>query len=49
MFLTWFLVIVMVVGLSLALGRYGVLYPLAYKYLPPFRIVRAPGRATRTC
>lgn len=44
--MTWFLVIVMVVGLALALGRYGVLYPLAYKYLPPFRIVRAPGRAT---
>ena len=44
--LTWFLIIVMVLGLALALGRYGVLYPLAYKYLPPFRIVRAPGRAT---
>lgn len=44
--LTWFLVIVMVLGIALALGRYGVLYPLAYKYLPLFRIVRAPGRAT---
>jgi hypothetical protein len=44
--MTWFLIIVMVVGLALGLGRYGVLYPLAYKYLPPFRIVRAPGRAT---
>jgi hypothetical protein len=44
--LTWFLIMVMVLGLALALGRYGVLYPLAYKYLPPFRIVRAPGRAT---
>lgn len=44
--LTWFLVIVMVLGIALALGRYGVLYPLAYEYLPPFRMVRAPGRAT---
>jgi hypothetical protein len=44
--MTWFLVIVMILGLALALGRYGILYPLAFKYLPPFRIVRAPGRAT---
>jgi hypothetical protein len=44
--LTWFLIVVMVFGMALALGRYGILYPLAYKYLPPFRIVRAPGRAT---
>jgi hypothetical protein len=36
----------MVLGIALALGRYGVLYPLAYEYLPLFRIVRAPGRAT---
>ena len=43
--LTWFLIIMMVVGIALALGRYGVLYPLAYEYLPFFRIVRAPGRA----
>jgi hypothetical protein len=44
--MTWFLVVVMVLGVALALGGYGVLYPLAYKYLPFFRIVRAPGRAT---
>ena len=44
--LTWFLIIMMVLGIALALGRYGVLYPLAYEYLPFFRIVRAPGRAT---
>jgi hypothetical protein len=44
--MTWFLIIMMVVGIALALGRYGVLYPLAYEYLPFFRIVRAPGRAT---
>lgn len=43
--LTWFYVLLMLVGLMLALGRYGVLYPLAYDLLPPFRIVRAPGRA----
>jgi hypothetical protein len=43
--LTWFLIILMVVGLWSALGRYGVLYELAYRFLPPFRVVRAPGRA----
>lgn len=32
-------------GLWLAFGRYGVLYELAYRLLPPFRLVRAPGRA----
>lgn len=44
--LAWFFILLMALGLALALGRYGVLYPLAYEYLPPFRIVRAPGRAT---
>ena len=44
--LGWFFIILMVFGLALALGRYGVLYPLAYEYLTPFRLVRAPGRAT---
>lgn len=44
--LIWFYVILIIFGLALALGRYGVLYPLAYEYLPPFRLVRAPGRAT---
>jgi len=43
--LSWFYVLLLVVGLWLALGRYGVLYELAYRYLPPFRLVRAPGRA----
>ncbi len=43
--LTWFYVLLIVVGLWLALGRYGVLYELAYRFLPPFRLVRAPGRA----
>ena len=43
--LTWFYVLLMVAGLWLALGRYGVLYELAYRFLPPFRLVRAPGRA----
>lgn len=43
--LTWFYVLLMVVGLWLALGRYGVLYKLAFDWLPPFRLVRAPGRA----
>lgn len=43
--LTWFYVLLLVIGLWLALGRYGVLYELAYRFLPPFRLVRAPGRA----
>lgn len=41
----WFYVIVGVVGLLLALGSYGFLFPLAYEFLPPFRLTRAPGRA----
>lgn len=43
--LTWFYIVLIVIGLWLALGKYGVLYELAYRYLPPFRLVRAPGRA----
>lgn len=43
--LTWFYILLIVFGLWLALGRYGVLYELAYRFLPPFRLVRAPGRA----
>jgi hypothetical protein len=43
--LTWFYILLLVLGLWLALGRYGVLYKLFYDYLPPFRVVRAPGRA----
>ncbi len=41
----WFYVIVGVVGLLLAFGSYGFLFPLAYEFLPPFRLTRAPGRA----
>ncbi len=43
--LTWFYLLLIVGGLWLALGRYGILYELAYRLLPPFRLVRAPGRA----
>lgn len=43
--LTWFYLALMAVGLWLALGRYSVLYPLAYDLLPPFRVMRAPSRA----
>ena len=43
--LTRFYLFLIVIGLWLALGRYGVLYELAYRLLPPFRLVRAPGRA----
>jgi hypothetical protein len=43
--LAWFYIILIVLGLWLALGRYGILYELAYRYFPPFQLVRAPGRA----
>lgn len=43
--LTWFYVILIFFGLWLALGRYGGLYQLFFDLLPPFRLVRAPGRA----
>ncbi len=43
--LTWFYLILMVAGLWLALGRYGGLYKVFYDLFPPFRLVRAPGRA----
>ena len=43
--LTWFYLLLIAGGLWLALGRYGILYELAYRFLPPFRLVRAPGRA----
>lgn len=43
--LIWFYLLLMIFGLWLALGRYGVLYDLAYDLLPPFRIMRAPARA----
>ncbi|MCI0396262.1 MAG: hypothetical protein L0322_15165 [Chloroflexi bacterium] len=43
--LSWFYVGLMVLGLWLALGRYGGLYRVFFDLLPPFRVVRAPGRA----
>jgi hypothetical protein len=43
--LTWFYLILIFFGLWLALGRYGGLYKLFFDLLPPFRLVRAPGRA----
>ncbi|MEI2607058.1 MAG: hypothetical protein V9G20_00345 [Candidatus Promineifilaceae bacterium] len=42
---TVFCLVLIVFGLWLALGRYGILYKLAFDWLPPFRLVRAPGRA----
>ncbi|MCB8943046.1 MAG: hypothetical protein H6658_04770 [Ardenticatenaceae bacterium] len=44
--LTWFYVLVMIMGILLALGRYGFLYRLFFDLLPPFRLARAPGRAS---
>ncbi|MGB3713230.1 MAG: hypothetical protein WA996_02255 [Candidatus Promineifilaceae bacterium] len=43
--LTWFYLILIIAGLWLALGRYGGLYKIFYDLFPPFRLVRAPGRA----
>ncbi len=43
--LTWLYLALMVFGLWLALGRYGVLYDLLYDLVPIFRVVRAPARA----
>lgn len=43
--LTWFYLILIVFGLWLALGRYGGLYKVFFDLLPPFRLIRAPGRA----
>lgn len=40
-----FYLALMLLGLMLALGSYGFLYPLVYEWLPPFRLARAPGRA----
>lgn len=44
--LAWFLMVMMAFGLWLALGRYGALYPILFDLLPPFRLMRAPARAT---
>jgi hypothetical protein len=43
--LTWYYLAVMGFGLLVALGSYGFLYRLLYDWLPPFRLLRAPGRA----
>lgn len=43
--LTAFYLLLIVLGLWLALGRYGGLYALAYDWLPPFQLVRGPARA----
>ncbi len=36
--------LLMVLGLWLAMGRYSPLYQIAYRWLPPLRLARAPGR-----
>ncbi len=43
--LTWFYIGLMVLGLLLAFGSYGFLYEIFYRFLPPFRLARAPARA----
>ena len=44
--LAWFYIIVIVMGVLLAIGNYGFLYRIFYDFLPPFRLARAPGRAS---
>jgi len=43
--LTWFYVSLMVFGILLAMGSYGVLHRLLFATLPPIRLMRAPARA----
>ncbi|WP_420644340.1 hypothetical protein [Candidatus Leptofilum sp.] len=43
--LSWFYLLLIVLGFLLALGSYGFLYGIFYDLLPPFRLARAPGRA----
>lgn len=43
--LTWFYIALIVLGLLLAFGSYGFLYEIFYRFLPPFRLARAPARA----
>ncbi|WP_420631958.1 hypothetical protein [Candidatus Leptofilum sp.] len=43
--LSWFYLVLVVLGFLLALGSYGFLYGIFYDLLPPFRLARAPGRA----
>jgi hypothetical protein len=43
--LTWFYVILMIFGILVAMGSYGVVHRLLYNILPPFRLMRAPARA----
>lgn len=43
--LVWFYIGLIIVGLLLAVGSYGFLYRWFFTLLPPFRLVRAPGRA----
>ena len=42
---SWFYIGLIVLGILLALGRYGFLYRLLFNWFPPFRVMRAPGRA----
>ncbi len=43
--LSWFYIGLLVFGLLLAFGSYGFLFELIYRFVPPFRLARAPGRA----
>ncbi|MGF1504624.1 MAG: hypothetical protein ACFB51_05740 [Anaerolineae bacterium] len=42
----WLWLAVIALGLLLALGSYGFLFRVFYDLLPPFRLARAPGRAS---
>ncbi len=43
--LTWFYISLMVFGILLAMGSYGILHRLLYAAIPPIRLMRAPARA----
>lgn len=43
--LTWFYLLLLVLGLWMALGSYGVLYRVTYDIIPLVRLLRAPARS----
>ena len=43
--LSWFYILLLVVGIWLAMGRYSALYRIVYDTVPVVRLMRAPGRA----
>lgn len=42
---TWFFLSIGILGMLIAFGNYGFVFPIVYKVIPIFRLTRAPGRA----